>query len=186
MTEPTARIEAALSQIGSEHEPPAGWEARVLAATGTPARRPWWLYSSAALAVGSAILVVTLISDGAAALALDLSYPKPRDAVATRAGEDSPQLGGTMRARARGGGYRSVWVYRDNELVVACPGTAGACEYTGDATIATVQLTAIGEYTAIALSSVVPVPPPRGALDTDVFRAKAAGASVSDARQVVR
>jgi hypothetical protein len=91
-----------------------------------------------------------------------------------------------VHATARGGGgYRTVWVYRNDELVAACPGAAG-CRFAGDATIADIVLRSIGNYRIVGLSSTVPVAPPRGALDTDVANARTAGATDRQQRLTVR
>ena len=52
--EPISRIEAALARLGAEHEPPVGWEARVLAATAPPPRRAWWWLAIAMKALKAA------------------------------------------------------------------------------------------------------------------------------------
>jgi hypothetical protein len=173
MTEPITRIEAALSQLGREHEPPAGWEARVLAATAGPRRKPWWLFATSALAVaGAAAVIVTRVvpaepAEPVAAFALEAPWDK---GPATVRG-DSLHVGDLVHATARGGGgYRSVWVYRNEELVAACPG-GQACRFEGDKTIADVRLLSIGSYRIVALSSVVPLAPPRGVYDSDVANA---------------
>ena len=77
----------------------------------------------------------------------------PLDRGRRRVGERPPHVGDIVRATARGGGgYRAVWVYRNDELVAACPGGAG-CRFVGDATIADVELRSIGNYLIVGLSS---------------------------------
>jgi hypothetical protein len=179
MTEPNARIEAALSQLGGEHEPPAGWQARVLAATTTPRRTPWWPFatSAVAVAVAGAVFVIAQASGPAhEAVAFGLDTPHSKGGEIVRG--DSPHVGDVVHATARGGaGYRAVWVYRTDELVAACPGDP-PCHVTGDATIADVALSSTGSYTVVALSSAVPLAPPRGKLDGDVANARKAEAMV--------
>ncbi|HET7504071.1 MAG TPA: hypothetical protein VFK02_23785 [Kofleriaceae bacterium] len=181
MTDPIARIEAALSHLGSDHEPPAGWENRVIAATGAPATKRWWPYWVSALAIGTAGLTFLLIRDGKpAALELALAYDPPSHAVEIRGAANrgsSPELGDTLRAVAKGGQYRAVWVYRDERLISACPGAA-SCEYPSGETVAKVELNALGDYSVVALSGAVPLPPPAGSFDVDVSNATAAGAKV--------
>lgn len=178
MTEPTARIEAALSHLGSEHEPPAGWEARVIAATSLPRRKPWWLFATSALAVaGAAVVVALFVGRPPEAVAVAFTVDAPWDKGSAVVRGASPNVGDVVRATARGGGgYRAVWVYRNDELVAACPGGAG-CRFVGDATIADVELSSIGTYRIVGLSSTVPVAPPRGTFDTDVANAQEAGAT---------
>jgi predicted DNA-binding protein (UPF0251 family) len=53
------RIEDALAQLGAEHEPPPGWEARVLAATHVTRRRPWW-YAAGGLAAAVAAQAILI------------------------------------------------------------------------------------------------------------------------------
>ena len=182
MTEPTARIEAALSHLGSEHEPPAGWEARVIAAATAPRRRPWWLFATSALALAGAAVVFASpgTPDPAVAFTLDASVENGRTVVRG----ESPHAGDLLRATAHGGGYRAVWVYHHDQLVAACPGGA-ACRFIGDATIADVELS-IGNYQIVALSSVVPLAPPRGAYDTDVANARTVVALVVEKPLIVR
>ena len=50
------RIEEALVRLGAEHEPPPGWEARVLAAVRPPRRRVWWI---------ALIMVIMIVAIGA-------------------------------------------------------------------------------------------------------------------------
>jgi hypothetical protein len=185
MTEPTARIEAALARLGSEHEPPAGWEARVIAATTAPTRRPWWLFATSALALAGAALVVA-VPRKADTPDVAFTVDAPWDKVGKVVRGESPQVTDIVHATARGGGgYRAVWVYRHDELVVACPGAAG-CRFAGDATIADVELHSIGSYRIVALSSSVPVAPPRGTYDSDVANARTAGAAYLEKQLVVR
>jgi hypothetical protein len=184
MTEPTTRIEAALSQLGSQHEPPAGWEARVIAATTLPPKKPWWLFATSALAlVGAAVVVFSLPRPNRAAVAFALDAPWDKGDKVVRG--DSPQVGDVVHATAiGGGGYRAVWVYRNDELVAACPG-GPACRFDPDATIADVVL-ASGSYRIVALSSIVPVAPPQGAYDSDVANARDAGADFRENQLTVR
>ena len=177
MTEPTTRIEAALSHLGREHEPPAGWEARVLAATAAPRRKPWWLFATSALAfAGAAAILVVPHFQSPEVVAFTVEAPRdPGDKVVRGV---SPNVGDLVHATARGGtGYRAVWVYHDDQLVAACPGDPG-CRVEVDRTIADVRLRAIGVYRIVALSSIVPVAPPRGSYDADVATARDAGAVI--------
>jgi hypothetical protein len=176
MTEPTTRIEAALSHLGREHEPPAGWEARVLAATAVPRRKPWWLFATSALAFAGAAAILVVPQLQSRVVAFTVEAPWDKGAPTVRGA--SPNIGDLVHATVRGGtGYRAVWVYHDDQLVAACPGDPG-CRVEVDRTIADVRLRAIGVYRIVALSSIVPVAPPRGSYDADVATARDAGAVI--------
>jgi hypothetical protein len=178
MTDPTARIEAALSHLGSEHEPPAGWEARVIAATTAPQRKPWWLFATSALAcaVGAAALVGPR-SRAAPAVAFGVDVAVVTSGRLVRS-SGSANVGDVVHVATRGGaGYRAVWVYRHDQLVAACPGAA-ACSVARDAASLDLVVRAPGSYQVVGLSSVVPVVP-LGARDGDVANALTAGASVA-------
>ena len=173
MMEPIARIEEALTRLGAEHKPPVGWEARVLAAAAKPKPKPWWWFAFPVVALAvSAIVLFVERSPSEQPLQLALNVEKGQ--VAVRGA--SAHVGDIVHATATGGGHhRVVWVYRDDRLVMACPG-APQCRRDGEATVADVALDATGEYTIIALTSRSPVPAPAGALDKDVSDASNAGA----------
>ena len=97
MTEPIARIEAALERLGAEHEPPADWEARVLAQIG---RAPWWrrlirwrIAIPIAAAAAAAVVIAFLTTPTQRELGLALAYQDTGVVV---------RGGGTSRRRARG------------------------------------------------------------------------------------
>lgn len=174
MTAPILRLEAALAGLGAAHEPPWGWQTRVLAAVEAPRRRRgWWLALPAAAAL---------------ALPLVLVRPPPKDPLeiqvaVTSVGRSqrgsSAQVGDRVHARATGGDrYRAIWVYRDHrELVVACPG-GPSCGNLDDATAAEVTLPTLGVYEILALTSASPLPAPLGAYDADLAAAERAGATI--------
>jgi hypothetical protein len=167
-----ARIEAALAGLGAEHEPPAGWEARVLAAVSTAAPRPkprlWWLLF-AAPAVAAAVIALVIILRPPRTGPLQLALAVDRNTTLVRGGVY--HQGDVVRATATGGGpYRAVWVYRDDALVVACPG-APSCRSTKDGLTAEVTLKLLGEYKVVAVasrSSTAAIPAPGGTFDLDV------------------
>jgi hypothetical protein len=171
--EPIARIEAALARLGAEHKPPVGWEARVLAAVTKPKPKPWWWFAFPVVALAVIALVVCFPrspADQSLQLALDIE----KGGVVVRG--TSAHVGDIVHATATGGGHhRAVWVYRDDHLVVACPG-APQCRRDGEATIADIVLDSTGEYTIVALTSKSPVPAPTGGFDQDVSSAISAGA----------
>jgi hypothetical protein len=185
MTDPTARIEAALTHLGSEHEPPAGWEARVIAATTVPQRKPWWLFAASALACAVGVAAVVGPRGWAAqdsALGVDINDVTSGRLVRS---SGSHNVGDVVHLVAHGGGgYRAVWVYRHDQLVAACPGAA-ACSVARDATSLDLLVRAPGNYQVVGLSSVVPVVP-LGARDGDVANAQTAGASVAPKPFTVR
>jgi len=176
MITPIARLEAALEQIGAEHEPPWGWETRVLAVTGQrPPRRRWWF----------AMQVVALAAIGLVFL------PRPRPANHNLALEvirdpsgppvrgRSASVGCRVHVTATSGDrYRAIWVYRnEHELVAACPDGL-SCQRSGDTTTVDVTLQAIGSYTFVSVTSTSPLPEPRGSYDHDRAAAQEAGASI--------
>jgi hypothetical protein len=175
MSDPIRRIEEAIAELGAEYEPPAGWEARVLAATGVRKRRWWWLAGPAVAAAAAAAVAVAV-------------WPRPHDlrlAVDVEAGGgpvrgSSARVGDVLHVRVTdGAGHRALWVYRDDALVVACPGAPG-CRSTGDALGVDLALDSIGKYVVVALSSSAALPVPAGAYDDDVASALRAGATKQD------
>lgn len=179
MTESNARIEAALARLGAEHQPPVGWEARVLAATART-QRPWWLVPipvAVLAAIAIAIAVVIVIAPGPTPFGATLAVTFTRDsAVAYRA--PSMMVGDVMRAKASGGsGQRAVWIYRDGRLLRACPGDP-QCVASDDATIAELALPSVGRYLIVAVTSSADIPVPMGSEDADVAAAEGAGAKL--------
>lgn len=167
MTEPIARIEAALKRLGEEHEPPLGWEARVLAATAPPKPKPrWWWFTAPAGAAAMVALVALFWPPKRPLIEISLNKKGSTMRSGTLMGENSAHLGDAVTATARGH-YRAVWVYHNDALVVKCPGESKQCQSSDDSTTAMVELTLYGEYQVIALSSESPVPAPTGVFDTD-------------------
>jgi hypothetical protein len=175
MTEPIARIEAALARLGAEHEPPAGWEARVLAATVERKRaRWWWLLPIPVAAI--AVLGIVLIPSSRAP-------SKPALAIGFKRGEavhrgPSMIVGDVMTVDASGdAAHRALWIYRDARLVLACPRDP-RCRRADDKLIAELPLTSVGSYVIVALASRSSIPLPGGSYDEDVAAAQRAGAKV--------
>jgi hypothetical protein len=170
------RLEAALARLGAEHEPPRGWEARVLAAVGVPSRRRWW-FAIPAMAVMAAIAIV-----------LTIPHARPEDPFAIQVSVvsvgptvrgSSAHAGDRVHASATGGGrHRAIWVYRnDRELVLACPG-GPSCGSTLGATTAELTLPSVGSYLFVAVTSASPIPAPSGSYDADRAAAEQAGAQI--------
>jgi hypothetical protein len=174
MSAPIARMEAALERMGAEHEPPLGWEIRVLAEVRVrPLQSRWWvaLFSLAAIAL--------------------IAWPRPEpsnhnlslDVVRNPAGSamrgPGAHLGDLVRITATGGDrYRAIWVYRnEHELVAACP-EGPACTHSGDTTTADVRLQAIGSYAFVTVTSASPLPAPGDTYDHDLANAREAGATI--------
>jgi len=180
MTEPIARIEAALARLGAEHEPPPGWEARVLAATAARKRRAWWWVPVPVFALAAAgLLVVVILRNPAFDVGLSFDSGS-KDTHRSKATGDIPQqmVGDTVHASAQHGApLRAVWIYHGSQLVAACPRDP-QCRVTGDATGVDYVLSVVGRYTIVAMHSSAPIPPPSGAYDDDVARAERAGAVI--------
>ena len=184
--EPIARIEAALSRLGEEHEPPLGWEARVLAATAPPRKRAWWWFAAPAM-VAAAAAVLVFLTTPAKPSALQLAMEVEKGSAVVRMTGPDPQLGDTVHATATGGGdHRAVWVYHnETELVLQCPGTAHCRTRDGNVT-ADIALGAIGTYQIVALSSNAALPEPTGKFDDDVANAVRANVTVSRQELTIR
>jgi hypothetical protein len=180
MNEPSTRLERAIAQLGAEHEPPAGWEARVLAAIEPkqPQRslwawlRRWW-----------AGIAIPVLAAGAAILLIHLRAPKPLEVAFSI--ERDPKLvvrGGSAQGSGRvvvvplysrlvltaegGTGHRALWVYRgERELVAACPGDPKCAP--GDEPRLVLTLDKIEQFQVLALSSDGELPRPTGRYDDD-------------------
>jgi len=175
MTDPSdranERIEAALAQLGAEHEPPAGWEARVLAATQAPSHRPWWrswwtVAVPGLVLAAAAVLVVPRMVAAPAPLALAVEFTN--DAV--HRGGDTPgiaTLGDIAHIVVTGGGEpRALWIYHGETLLLQCPG-APECRITAHAIAVDVAVKRVGDYRFIALPQAA-VPAPTGSYDADL------------------
>jgi len=175
MTEPIARIEAALARLGAEHEPPPGWEARVLAAAAKHKPRPWWLslvpaIPIAAVAVVGVVVVVLMMRDrtsnvSSGKLALDVRishgdvYRGPADAF----------VGDTMQAKVHGAAPAALWIYRDGKLVTSCPGDP-RCKGNGGELALDVVLETGGEWVSVAVGSREASAPPHRSYDDGIAK----------------
>lgn len=169
MTEPIARIEAALARLGAEHEPPVGWEARVLAATAAPAPRRWWWWLGAPLVVAIALLVWLVPrgpNNGPVKLAYAIIDEEPgHGPTRGEPGGNSARLGQTLRITAPSrGSHREIRVYREDQLEVGCPGDA-VCHGADSVDI---KLSRSGRYRILWLTASGPIPPPVGSFDADL------------------
>jgi hypothetical protein len=173
MTDPIHRIEQAIAQLGAEHEPPAGWEARVLAATAPPKQRRWRL---AIPAVAAAAVVAIALWPRERELRLIVEVQPGGDQVRG----SSARVGDILHARVTDGpGHRALWIYRDDVLEIACPG-APRCQIIGDALTVELELRWVGRYVVVALTSSAELPAPAGRYDDDIASAMSAGATKRD------
>ncbi|HLL22299.1 MAG TPA: hypothetical protein VK427_09220 [Kofleriaceae bacterium] len=167
-----ARLEAELARLGADHEPKPGWQSRVLAATQRPRarRRGVWFAAPALAAV--AVVVIVLVTRSPAPDALTLRVEIASSAVVVRG--SSAKIGDTLRATARGGRHRAVWIYREEtQLVMACPGGA-SCRVDSGSLSAEITLRAPGRYQIVAAAGDVALPAPAGSFDGDVAAVDAA------------
>jgi len=165
-------VEAALATLGRDHEPPPGWEARVLAAI--EARPPWWRLWRVWFAIPAvAVVALAMLWLRASPAGLELAVEVTPAEQVVRGSSAHP--GDLVAATASGGGrYRAIRVYRDDELIAVCPGAA-LCEISDARSRATIALAALGDYELVALSSARPIPPARGSYDVDMASAADAG-----------
>ena len=154
MSDPITRLEGELAKVGSEHEPPPGRQARVLAATAAPPKRRWWMFAIPAVAVAVVALVIGLRGPDKPELVVSI---ESQGAIVRGT---TAKVGELVRAKWSGS---AVWICREDALVIACPGN---CETT---------LRVPGRYTVVAIDG--KAPPPTGSLDADVSAAHAAGAT---------
>jgi hypothetical protein len=130
-------------------------------------------------------IAIPIAAAGAAAIAILLIPPRPRELALELAYHASGVVRGSSRAvgdivsaTASGGqGHRAVWVYCEDRLVLACPGGQG-CRSSGDATIAELALQTPGHYMIVAVTASVPLSTSDGTFDGDVSGALQAGAIV--------
>lgn len=197
MTEPRdsiERIEAALARLGEEHEPPAGWEARVLAAAAPPRKRPWWVFAiGPALVAAIAIVMIAIPKKPPRALEVSIFVKKSpvvvrgetRDDLESR--ERTAHLGDTVQVRASAGAkVVALWIYHDeHELVLRCPGQPG-CTAITDGVTADLAISRIGSYQVVGVSSAADLGEPTGNYDADVAHAENVNAVVSQYKVTVR
>ncbi|HEX2686904.1 MAG TPA: hypothetical protein VHN14_09810 [Kofleriaceae bacterium] len=80
----------------------------------------------------------------------------------------SRHLGDVVRATAtQGGPNRVIWVYHNDALILACPGTA-RCRSSDHSMTVEFTLNLLGEYVIVALASQSAIPAPKGTYDLDV------------------
>jgi hypothetical protein len=184
-----AWIADAVPRLVARDQPPAGWEARVLAAIAPPTvpvrqRRGWrrWLAAPAVAVAAAAGALLAVGGRGAPALAVAVDVePGP---VAMRGGAS---IGDVVRVTGGGGGrHRALWIYRDGRHVeLACPGVAG-CQIGDGRIAATFSPRVAARFDIVFLASDGPIPAPTGSLDASVAAALRAGADHRVDHLVVR
>lgn len=182
MTEPSERLERAIAQLGAEHEPPAGWEAKVLAAIESsrppaPARRAWlhrWWPAIPAFAAAAAALVLWLRVGRAEPLTLAMAVTSGSEPTRGAATHDevtrvTVALGDRVTLTVEGGGrHRALRVYRDagGRLEIDCPRDPG-CQSDDGALRVVFEARLLGAYQVLALTSDQPLPASTRIYDTD-------------------
>jgi hypothetical protein len=201
VSDPIARLEAALARLGEDTAPPADWESRVLttlaerstgAAAWAPRRGRRCARSIDALGAVAVAAMIALVLWGRrppvpSDLAIAVAWEPPATAVRTSA----MMRGSTVHATAtfRSPGDRrshAIWVYRDHrELVAACADAAGpeamsrqarSCEHSATRLDLAFQLASSGHYTVVAVATESPLYPGDG-FDRDLAAAQRAGAT---------
>ncbi len=177
----TERIEAALARLGDEHEPPPGWEARVLAAVGATRRR-WWAYAVPGMALAAAAAsALVVLHRPSPALALNVEVKHS----AVFRGDDA-SVGDVAHVVVSGGkGARAIWVYREDvQLVLRCPGDP-TCRISDASTEVDLPLTSAGRYTVVAVTAAGSLPAPTGTYVADTAAARDAGLDVQQSHLTV-
>jgi hypothetical protein len=168
------RVERALADLDADKRPRADWQKRVLAATRIP-RRPIVSSWSVTVLAAAAVLIVWLVVNRPRSAPSVLAVATAIQPPATKTRGHSANIGDLLKAAVAGGPHLALWIYRGDELVLACPGTS-QCAERDKMVEATLELKTIGKYSVVALSSAKPIPPPQGVMDSDVATALDSGA----------
>jgi hypothetical protein len=78
-----------------------------------------------------------------------------------------------------GGPHRAIWIFRGNERVLACPGSAGCIQFAS-VLKAVYALPLRGRYTIVGLSSDEPIGALEGTRDEVLAAAKQRGMTVKE------
>jgi len=186
------RIEQAIARLGADREPPPGWQARVLAEVAIRGRgrgrvRWWHLVVPALSAATVGFVLVAWLATSSAKATVELSIRRISARQVVRGGEDF-LLGDRLEVRASCGGTRcSFRAYRDDRLLLACPGDPG-CRVADGASSAEVGLDHLGGYLVVAFpaSAASIVEDAGGTLDGDLSRLRAADVVVRQWSFLVR
>lgn len=177
------RIEHALGKVGDDLHPPVGWEARVLA--GRKAHRPWWIWSLPAVAIAAAAVLLIWLRRPTPSMQLAFEIRHRADEPTMRSGEEAVHLEDGFTVTVTGRQHRALWLYLNDQLLIACPGDA-TCQVEPAALRASWRPTTVGKYAVVAVTSEQPVPTPTGALDADLAAALSARGEVQERRFEVR
>jgi hypothetical protein len=188
-----ARIEQALSSLGSEHYAPEGWEARVLAASEAPSRRTWrqrwhrwrpWqrflipglpaLAAAAAVVMWAGPRAAPAPAGGRLMIAMASPQPTPAERAPERGGDQPRHFPADQELRFEAAGdepHRALRIYKDDRLAFSCedaPPNKDGCQVLADRLILRWRPSVQGKYTALLLSSDRPLPPTQESLDADL------------------
>lgn len=177
------RIEQALGKLGADLHPPAGWEARVLAGRKVP--RPWWVWSLPAVALAAAAVLLLWLRRPPPSMQLAFEIRHLSGEPAMRSGAETVHLEDSFTVAVTGRQHRALWLYLNDQLLIACPGDA-TCQVEPAALRATWRPTTVGKYVVVAVTSEQVVPAPTGALDADLAAALSARGEVQERRFEVR
>jgi hypothetical protein len=171
-----------LSQLGEELRAPLGWEAGVWALVGRAKKtpRPGWLLFPAVAVVALLAIVWSYSLYYPRVLQAIIIAPPPGLEISIRDGAGQMRstqavIGDTLLIKATAeASVLSVWVYRDDKLLLQCPG-ASACQEAVGTLTAEHLIPSTGRYRIVYLLSPKTLPPPQGDFDADVAAATAAG-----------
>lgn len=171
------RLRQDLAGVGTDGEPPAGWEARVWARIEEKKRRPRWIWFLAP--VGAAALAATLFfavprTPSAPSLVQEVIAGGPaRRSAGARPGDRLD-----LRAETAGSPQAELRIYRNRrDLVLRCPGDP-SCKSEGGELRTSFTFLSVGDYQAVLVHGPEPLPPPGKGLDADAGAAFARGAQV--------
>lgn len=177
MTEPDQldeRIAQQLARLGEDHEPPPGWQVRVLAAIAERPRRRWWWLVAPALVLAAILIYFGWFGHPQASPPERLAMEVRSERSEVKRGPDTlVSVGDTASATVRGGAFRALWIYRDDHLVLACPGDP-RCRGAERQLDLAVTLEQLGRYRLVALASSRPIPPPFRSYDRAIAEARRA------------
>jgi hypothetical protein len=113
---------------------------------------------------------------------IEVSLTIESHGVATRGGSamrsSHAHVGDVLRPMVYGGRHQAIWVYLDDhDPLAACPGSSQCNSVDGGLTLE-LRVTALGQYSIIALTSAEPILAPHGPLDAMLNTATATGAHI--------
>jgi hypothetical protein len=175
------RLEQALANLDADKKLPPNWRARVLVET-KPKRSRWRtrIWGFAALAAAAAAWFISRS---------DRDRPfSPQFAVIVHPVSGgrgtSASLGDTLEVSVADAPHLAIWVYRNDELMLACPGGAG-CTSSDRRLGVKLKLQAVGDYAVVALFAKQRIPDPQGKRDPDMARVESSGVLVREHAMIV-